>query len=76
MHCRSYYTGISDIVLLKYSSAGLLLWTRQTGTSSSEIGRGVSASADGQYIYVAGDTQGSLNGQTSAGDCIPPVLFL
>jgi hypothetical protein len=54
-------------VLLQYNSTGALLWTRQTGTSSSDYGFGVSVSADGLYVYVTGYTAGSLNGQPLAG---------
>ncbi len=60
-------TGFSDIVLLQYNSTGSLLWTRLTGTSGTDEGSGVSASADGQYIYVTGSTEASLNGQPHAG---------
>ena len=61
-------TGGYDIVLLQYSSAGSLLWTRQTGTAGNDYGYGVSASADGKYIYVTGFVDGSLNNQPYAGD--------
>jgi hypothetical protein len=59
--------GAGDIVLLQYSTAGSMLWTRETGTSGDDFGSGVAASADGQYVYVSGYVSGSLNGQPSAG---------
>ncbi len=62
-----HWVGSNDIVLLQYNSAGSLMWTRQTGTASSDIGYGVSASADGNYIYVTGTSGASLNGQLYAG---------
>lgn len=34
------YIGTWDIVLLKYDSSGSLIWTRQTGTSSTDVGWG------------------------------------
>jgi hypothetical protein len=63
-----FITGNADIVLLQYSSAGSLLWTRQTGTIGDDYGQGVSVSADGKFIYVTGLTSNSLNGQPHAGD--------
>ena len=62
------YLGSYDIILLKYDSSGALLWTRQTGTTGTDIGYGVAVSGDGS-IYVTGFTQGSLNGQVYAGVC-------
>jgi len=62
------WAGGSDILLLKYNSSGYLMWSRQTGTSGADIGYGVSSSADGSSIYVAGYTSASLNGQPWAGD--------
>ncbi len=54
-------------MLLQYDSTGSLLWTRQTGTSGNDNGLGVSATADGNFIYVAGFAQASLNNQPYAG---------
>ena len=36
-------------------------WTRQTGTTTNDVGYGVAVSGDGS-IYVTGRTDGSLNG--------------
>jgi hypothetical protein len=66
-YCCCCMVGGIDIVLLKYSSAGSLLWTRQTGTSGDDRGTGVAASADGQYVYVSGYASGALNGEPYAG---------
>jgi hypothetical protein len=41
-------------------------WTRQFGTPSSDFASAISATADG--AFVAGDTLGTLPGETSAGD--------
>src|SRR5262249_48172498 len=43
------------------------LWTRQFGTSSTDIAWGVSA--DSSAIYVAGETCETLPGQVSSGGC-------
>ena len=54
-------------MLLKYDSSGNMLWTRETGTSGSDVGYGVSVTADGSSIYVTGYSTDSLNGQPYAG---------
>ena len=61
-----YEIGVSDIVLLCYSSSGSLLFTRETGTSGSDYGSAVSVSQDG-FVFVSGSTTGALNGQVSYG---------
>eukprot|EP00971_Amphidinium_carterae_P308786 6135815-Amphidinium_carterae.1 len=52
---------------MQYSSNGVLQWTQQRGTSNSDFATGVAVSVDGQ-VYVTGYTEGSLDGQSSAGD--------
>ena len=59
--------GSYDIFLIKYpSDGGDALWTKQIGTSESDIARGVAVDSHGD-IYVTGYTYGTLPGQTSAG---------
>eukprot|EP00971_Amphidinium_carterae_P327843 6459409-Amphidinium_carterae.1 len=58
--------GALDAFLMQYSSNGVLQWTRQKGTSSRDFATDVAVSVDGQ-VYVAGYTEGSLDGQSSAG---------
>lgn len=58
--------GNDDAYVRKYDHHGNVLWTRQFGTSSWDIGLGVSATAEG--VYVTGLTHGTLPGQISAGD--------
>lgn len=53
--------GTYDVALLKYDSAGTLLWTRKFGTSAVDWGYGVATDANGD-IYVTGQTSGSLTG--------------
>ena len=56
-----------SIFLLKYNSlAGTLLWTQITGSAACAYG--VAVSVDG-FIYVTGNTEDSLNGQTFSGCC-------
>jgi Beta-propeller repeat len=57
--------GSFDAFVRKYDAAGNELWTRQFGSLSPEATFDVSADASG--VYVVGDTEGTLPGQTSAG---------
>jgi len=59
--------GNSDIFLVKYDSSGTKQWTKQLGTSSSELGEGVTTDSSGN-IYVTGNTLGNLDGNTNSGD--------
>ncbi|HQN74235.1 MAG TPA: SBBP repeat-containing protein, partial [bacterium] len=58
--------GGGDIFLTKWNSDGTKQWTKQWGTSSDESGRSVAVDSSGN-IFVTGSTQGSLDGNTSAG---------
>ena len=69
--CLSRATGDDDIFLIKYSSSGVVQWTREAGTPDADEGWGVAVSADG-HAYVTGVTDGSLNGQTWHGACPTP----
>eukprot|EP00971_Amphidinium_carterae_P048610 958186-Amphidinium_carterae.1 len=58
--------GRGDAFLMQYDSCGEWQWTRQRGSSNRDLAYAVIVSAEGQ-VYVAGDTEGSLDGQSSAG---------
>ncbi len=58
--------GEEDIFLLKYNSSGSLQWTRQFGTSASDIGHAVGIYNN--YIYVVGETEGGLDNNTNSGN--------
>jgi hypothetical protein len=60
-------SGSADIYLMKYNSSGTKQWIIQLGTSSSDIGRDVSVDSSGN-IYVAGFTEGGLDGNTNSGN--------
>ena len=53
----------------KYSvSAGVtLLWTRETGTTSADAAYGVAVNTVDSNVFVVGNSQGALNGETFAG---------
>jgi hypothetical protein len=53
--------GDQDVALLKYDSAGKLLYTRTLGASSTATGLALAVSADGK-VAVAGAVTGGLNG--------------
>ncbi len=55
--------GDQDVALLKYDSAGNLVFTRTLGASDSATGLALAVSADGK-IAVAGSVSGGLNGAT------------
>ena len=59
--------GNADIFVVKYNSSGTKQWTKQLGTSSSDIAYGVATDSSGN-VYVTGFTGGGLDGNTSAGD--------
>jgi hypothetical protein len=61
--------GFQDFFVTKYNSAGVKLYTRQlgvTGAHTNTIGRSVAADANGN-VYVAGDTDGGLDGNKRIG---------
>ncbi|NJK70125.1 MAG: hypothetical protein HC941_29725, partial [Microcoleus sp. SU_5_3] len=60
-------SGGADSFVVKYDSNGNQLWTNQFGTVGSENIPGVSLDKNGN-IYVAGMTEGSLDGSTNAGN--------
>ena len=60
-------SGETDIFLVKYNSSGTKQWTKQLGTSSSELGYGVTTDSS-DNIYVTGYTYGGLDGNTNSGE--------
>lgn len=51
--------GKEDIFVVKYDSAGNLIWSKQFGTAGSEVARGIYADNSGN-IYLTGNTEGKL----------------
>jgi hypothetical protein len=58
--------GSLDAFVRKYDPAGTEVWTRQFGSSDRDYLRGVVSDSAGN-IYLAGETEGTLPGQASAG---------
>jgi hypothetical protein len=59
-------SGDQDIFLVKYNSSGTKQWTKQLGTSATDIGNGVTVDSS-DNIYVTGSTGGGLDGNTNSG---------
>eukprot|EP01031_Cornospumella_fuschlensis_P028471 gene28471-34368_t len=52
-----------DIVLLKYTSSGTVVWTRIVGTNGTDVGYAVAVDSSTGDVYVAGQAHGDLNGE-------------
>jgi hypothetical protein len=59
--------GGDDLLLLKFDAAGNLLWTKQSGTALEDLSYGVAVYAANR-IYLAGRTEGNLEGETNLGN--------
>ena len=59
--------GSNDLFVVKYNSSGTKQWTKQLGTSSTDLANGVVTDSSGN-IYVAGGTYGGLDGNTNTGN--------
>jgi hypothetical protein len=60
------YSGLSDVFIAKYNSAGTQLWIRQLGTSTVDEARSVSADKLGN-VFVGGTSSGNLSGGINSG---------
>jgi hypothetical protein len=52
--------GATDVALLKYDSAGHLLYTQTLGADANATGYGIAVSADGSQVAVVGSVTGGL----------------
>jgi len=59
--------GGQDIFLVKYNSSGTKQWAQQLGSTSHEVGYGVTVDSS-DNIYVTGTTYGGLDGNTNSGN--------
>ena len=60
-------SGNEDLFLVKYDSSGTKQWLKQFGTNITDFTEGVSIDRRGD-IYLAGYTNGALEGKTNSGD--------
>ena len=60
-------SGAEDAFITKYDGTGNRLWTRLLGTTGSDVARAIAKDATSPYLYVAGYTSGSLDGQQNVG---------
>lgn len=58
--------GMGDAFVMKFDGTGMLLWTRQFGSTQSDFATGVAVDASGN-VFVVGGTFGTFPGQASAG---------
>ncbi len=58
--------GNSDLFVVKYNSSGTKQWTKQLGTSSNDYAYGVATDSSGN-VYLTGNTEGELDGNTNSG---------
>lgn len=59
--------GGADAFIVKYSSAGVLLWTRTLGSSGDELARSITVDPSGN-AYITGYTNGNLEGNINQGN--------
>jgi hypothetical protein len=59
-------SGTQDVALMKYDSAGNLVWTQALGSTQSASGLGLAVSADGSHIAVVGKGTGLLDNNGAA----------
>jgi hypothetical protein len=57
--------GKEDVFIVKYNPDGKLMWSKQFGTDSTDIGKGICIDNKG-YVYITGITKGSF-GKSSFG---------
>lgn len=60
------HAGGEDVCVVKFNSAGVKQWTRLLGSGGEDRANGVATDRDGN-VYVAGETQGGLDGNANAG---------
>jgi hypothetical protein len=68
--------GGQDVALLKYDSAGKLLFQQDVGSIASASGLSLAVSADGSKVAVAGDTNGALSADQTPNNTTGPNGFV
>lgn len=64
-----------DVAVAKYDTAGVKQWTRQLGTTGSDSATGVVLDSS-DNIFVAGTTDGGLDGNTNASNLLRDVFLI
>lgn len=67
--------GASDVALLKYDSAGSLVYTRTLGAADKASGLGLTVAADGR-IAISGSVTGALDKGEDGADATKPDSFV
>lgn len=57
----SFGAGSEDVLLVKYSSSGTLVWERTWGSANGDIGRAIIATSDGGYAVVGDTSQDGIS---------------
>ncbi|KZR83591.1 SBBP repeat-containing protein [Prochlorococcus marinus] len=60
-------SGGHDAFLSKFDTDGNRKWTKLFGTSGNDVGNAITTASDGS-VYIAGSTQGDLDGQLNSGE--------
>jgi hypothetical protein len=68
--------GSQSVALLKYDSAGNLLYTRTLGDASTASGLSLSVSPDGSKVAIAGTVTGALTGTNEPANVANPSSFV
>tara|TARA_E500000178_G_scaffold346943_1_gene399396 strand:- start:93 stop:1469 length:1377 start_codon:yes stop_codon:yes gene_type:complete len=55
-----------DAIIIKYDTNGNKVWSKQLGTSHADIPQDITIDSSG-YLYITGDTNGDLDGNTNSG---------
>ena len=59
--------GDYDLFVVKYNATGTKQWTKQLGTTSYDLAAGVAIDSSSN-VYVAGSTEGGIDGNSRLGD--------
>ena len=59
--------GNYDLFVVKYNATGTKQWTKQLGTTSYDLAAGVAIDSSSN-VYVAGSTEGGIDGNSRLGD--------
>lgn len=65
--------GGTDAFLLKLNSSGTKVWVKQIGTADDDTGNALTVDSSDE-VYLAGTTQGRMNGQANSGDSLNPSV--